>query len=148
MSDSTIPCLVCGEILEEVYPGHTENQPSDGNMLFTHGTYGSTVFDPLDGSYLLMVLCDECLVKAGERGRVMTGRDRRPVEVHRMGVVGWERVDRPQVAWTKDLPPYDRDDRVLLDDPDELDRLPSTVRLNIPVEAIRTHMQKEIDRDV
>ncbi len=95
-----------------------EAQPRDGIMLSSHGNYGSTVFDPMDGNYLMFNLCDPCLIEAGEQGRVRAGRDSLPIQtdgILELGgkariiktIVGSCRLDRPLVQWTKDVPPDD-----------------------------------------
>jgi hypothetical protein len=37
--------------------------PNDGVVFHARGNYGSTVFDPLDGTYLEVLICDDCLVE-------------------------------------------------------------------------------------
>lgn len=115
MAEWGLPCVVCGKELRNVAPDITTNQPSEGLCFWTHGTYGSTVFDPFDGTYIEINICDECVVEAGEQGRVLSGRDKRPVNISRWGTCGWERVDRALVPWTKDLASYDADDCVNFD---------------------------------
>lgn len=73
MSD-TLPCIVCGKELESVGSG-SPNHANNANEFHTRGQYGSTVFDPLDGSYLAVNICDACIVKAGDMGRVLTGAE-------------------------------------------------------------------------
>lgn len=113
---SALPCLVCGVVLPNVDP-ESVNQPSGGTYLQSHGSYGSTVWDPFDGSFLEFSICDDCLVKAGDTGRALRGRDRRPVVVrpdpdkpHRETHAGAERVTYPLEPWTKDTPHYPDDD--------------------------------------
>jgi len=36
-------------------------QPDNGLAFYTRGHYGSTVFDPMDGSWLGIVVCDDCV---------------------------------------------------------------------------------------
>lgn len=71
MSD-ILPCIVCGKELETVGSG-SPNHADNANEFHTHGQYGSTVFDPMDGSYLAVNICDKCLVKARDLGRVLAG---------------------------------------------------------------------------
>lgn len=52
-------CFVCGQELEEVLP--ETGTPYRGTLFQTRGHYGSTFFDPMDGSYLELVVCDDCL---------------------------------------------------------------------------------------
>ena len=58
-------CIVCTAEVEnwdEAYPDNeSQIHPIGGTMFQTYGHYGSTVFDPMDASYLLIVVCDECL---------------------------------------------------------------------------------------
>jgi hypothetical protein len=68
------PCLVCGSALEPVSP-ECENQPHYATVFSARGQYGSTVFDPMDGSYLELNVCDRCLLEAAARGQVLWGRD-------------------------------------------------------------------------
>ncbi len=59
-SNNPIPCIICNKALEPVFP-ETSDQPSQANSFVTHGTYGSEYFDPLDGSYIYINICDGCL---------------------------------------------------------------------------------------
>jgi hypothetical protein len=52
-------------------PGTRDNHPDDGCAAIVYGNYGSTVFDPLNGSYLELNICDGCLVGAALKGRVL-----------------------------------------------------------------------------
>lgn len=60
-------CIVCElevENLGQVISGDANIvQPLAGTAFRTYGHYGSTIFDPMDGSYLDIVLCDTCLTK-------------------------------------------------------------------------------------
>jgi len=67
-----LPCLACGKELKDVGFG-SPNHASGANEFCTHGQYGSTVFDPLNGSRLAINICDQCLIKAAENGLVATG---------------------------------------------------------------------------
>ena len=63
-----LPCIVCGRELEGC---SLPNQPLDGLSFYTRGAYGTTLFDPMDGSYIELNVCDPCLSAAGARGRVL-----------------------------------------------------------------------------
>lgn len=118
MSIESLPCIVCGRRLQRV-DDTSEGQPWEGVVIETHGNYGSTVFDPMNGNYLLMNLCDECLVRSGEQGRVLASRDSMPVQTSTVcyqgtenerilrTIVGSYRIDRPYVNWTKEIPTDD-----------------------------------------
>ena len=64
-------CIVCNTEVENwdiAYPeGESQVHPIDGTVFRTYGHYGSTVFDPMDASYLEVVVCDECLRSRMER---------------------------------------------------------------------------------
>lgn len=136
-SNCEIPCIICRKVLEEAMPGYSNNQPNDGLMCRTGGNYGSTVFDPVDGTNLYFLICDECMEKAGEDGVVMTGRFQRPVTIEKMGMIGWEKVDNPDVIWNPSMPAYGDECRITIED---LDNLPKNIRLTIPVEDIKRHI--------
>lgn len=119
MGERALPCVICGKWLRNVMPDYTTNQPSEGTSFWTHGNYGSTVFDPMDGTFIEVNICDECLVRAGEQERVLAGRDRRPVYIEGWGICGHERVDRALVPWTKNLASYDENDCVRFDSVEE-----------------------------
>lgn len=77
-------CIVCKKPLDNVTPAGV-NQPSLGLAFQSHGHYGSIVFDPMNGSYLEINVCDPCLKQAGMEGRVLIGYPK-PVERGPMGV--------------------------------------------------------------
>ncbi|KAB8186889.1 hypothetical protein FH608_046210 [Nonomuraea phyllanthi] len=66
-SDLTLPCLACGKPLTSALPGACINQPSGATTFTTTGHYGSTVFDPMDGSRLDVNVCDDCLTARRDR---------------------------------------------------------------------------------
>ena len=39
----------------------TSVHPSDGTAFYTSGHYGSTVFDPMDGTVAEIVICNLCM---------------------------------------------------------------------------------------
>ncbi len=63
LSYSKLRCIVCDGGLLPAFEELNSVQPTQGVMCHTHGNYGSTAFDPLDGSYLLFLVCDDCLVR-------------------------------------------------------------------------------------
>jgi hypothetical protein len=73
MSEYALPCIACGAELrnvgwnQAVGGSDSENQPSDGTAFWSTGHYGSTFFDPMDGSQIEITVCDECLRKHTER---------------------------------------------------------------------------------
>lgn len=50
---------------------NTTNHPYKATAFITRGHYGSTFFDPMDGSYIEINVCDECLVKAKAKGQLL-----------------------------------------------------------------------------
>ena len=114
MSIEALPCVVCGKALRNAFED-AENQPSDGVACTTHGNYGSTVYDPvLTGEFIEFNLCDECLVRAGEQGRIYTARTRRPVFMTDFGIVGSIKAPYTPVLWRQGTPGYD--DMIYVDD--------------------------------
>lgn len=71
-----VPCIICDKQLKNVAE-ETSNQPYSGTCFNSYGHYGSTIFDPMDGSYLEINVCDECL--ANKKGSVLHGRNKIPV---------------------------------------------------------------------
>jgi len=67
---STIPCIVCGTKLENVFQEMESNQPNEATCLFTEGHYGDTFFDPGSGEKLEVNICNPCMKKAWEEGKV------------------------------------------------------------------------------
>ena len=73
----TLPCIVCDKELEPAIPephGRAENQPYAATSFWTAGHYGSTVFDPMDGTRLEINVCDGCLTKKNDKV-LFLGRD-------------------------------------------------------------------------
>lgn len=101
MKNVTLPCIVCHAELpgvdDEFYkrnpdgqPDHITNQPYGGLAFTSGGHYGGTRFDPMDGSFLEVNICDDCLMSAAKAGRVLIGSTGRHVRYNRV-VVGFAR---------------------------------------------------------
>lgn len=64
-------CIICDEEVENWDIAYPENEkpvhPIGGTVFRTYGHYGSSVFDPMDASYLEIVVCDTCLKKSLHR---------------------------------------------------------------------------------
>jgi len=71
----TLPCIACRKPLGKALPS-SENLPSSGLAFTSDGHYGSE-FDPMNGQYLEINVCDDCLRKAAAAGRVAAGRVKR-----------------------------------------------------------------------
>jgi hypothetical protein len=68
---NTPPCFKCGKEMQRVTDGGWELQPEDGLHFEALGAYGSTVFDPMDGSSLNIIICDDCITEGARQGLVM-----------------------------------------------------------------------------
>ena len=84
MTDIPVPCIVCKQALQDIGSG-SPNHANDANSFFTRGQYGSRIFDPLDGSWLEVNICDKCLADAS-RERLVLWSPRG----ERDGLVPWE----------------------------------------------------------
>lgn len=63
-----LQCIVCRDLLDNIYtPGI---QPNAGLAFYSQGHYGTTFFDPMDGSYIEVCICDSCLEKADKQGLI------------------------------------------------------------------------------
>lgn len=121
------PCIVCGCEIEHVdgpnpRNGMTScvNQPHAGTAFTSPGHYGSTAWDPMDGSHLEFNICDPCLRQAGKDGRVLVGRRSRPVKVdapndaYGPSICGYENIPRADVVWDGKALSYDRNDSLTI----------------------------------
>lgn len=127
MSVEALPCVICGEPLKNVWED-AENQPNNGVACTTHGNYGSTVYDPvLTGEFLEFNICDVCLVRVGQQGRIYTARTRRPVHMNDYGIVGSISAPYTPVLWHKGLPGMD--DMIYVDDLEDFYALGHDARL-------------------
>ncbi len=69
----TCHCIVCARRMPNFEPDRI--QPMGGTAFQSPGYYGSTVFDPMDGRMIEVVVCDPCLVAAKAAGRVYGATD-------------------------------------------------------------------------
>jgi hypothetical protein len=120
MSAESLPCIVCREPQEAVWD--YELQPSEATAFRTQGHYGSTAFDPMDLSELVIVVCDECLDKAGRDQIVALDQPRLPLAISidgaDMAVGYYAPGTREHVEWDPDAdyPP----ERVAYVEPEEV----------------------------
>lgn len=68
-----IGCFICDKELENF--AESDNHPLNGTEFITHGHYGSSVFDPMDGTSLAINICDKCLKAGIKKGRAITYRE-------------------------------------------------------------------------
>lgn len=126
---SVAPCIVCGDTLDglgaHIFGSEPFfNQPEGGTGFTTSGHHGSTVFDPMNGNTLSISICDDCLVKAGHEGRVLLGRDWKPVIAVMPGRrhpehVGQADAPRALTTWAPDAH-VEADDEALEIEPEEV----------------------------
>ena len=67
-------CIKCDKLLKNYQAGENRFQPDNGVAFLSYGHYGSTYFDPMDGSFLEIAICDECLKEAVEKNIVQAGK--------------------------------------------------------------------------
>lgn len=69
-----IVCIACSMTLKGA-PGN-DFQPMGGLAFVSYGHYGTTFFDPMDGTSIEIAVCDECLQKAEEMKRIRHNSNR------------------------------------------------------------------------
>lgn len=72
-----LACIKCEKNLENILadiPLREGQQPVGGLAFMTTGHYGSSFFDPMDGTYIEVSICDECLIDADKRGCIFYSR--------------------------------------------------------------------------
>lgn len=81
---ATLPCICCGKELESVFAPDEdgkplcENQPYAATTFHSYGHYGSTTFDPMDGSFIEINVCDDCLKERASIRRVAFKKINKP----------------------------------------------------------------------
>jgi hypothetical protein len=70
-----VSCIICGREFESVERDidPSENQPYGGTTFQSYGHYGSTIFDPMDKSWLEINICDFHLELLAKTDRVLLG---------------------------------------------------------------------------
>jgi len=110
MPREALPCVVCGAAVENMDDTYA-NSPYAATAFVTHGHYGSTIFDPMNGSYLELNVCDVCVRRLAGEGKVLLGQDRKRVLCGHM-LVGWMPVKRELTPWT---PGNEADDDLIVE---------------------------------
>ena len=54
-------CVICDKKLDNIDDRDDQVQPNNGLAFITYGHRGTNFFDPCNGDYLQIVVCDECL---------------------------------------------------------------------------------------
>lgn len=84
--ETKIGCIACGKELDNLEYTTRSNgtkvevHPMNGLHFRTYGHYGSTIFDPIDGTYLDIAICDVCIMKNLDKVRG-SGKDQLDHEV-------------------------------------------------------------------
>lgn len=137
MSREALSCIRCDKQLENAFDDVT-NQPSGGLAFSAMGHYGGTLFDPMDGSYIELNVCDVCLAELRGAGRVLYGRKAKPV-LYDGCLVGWVDVCRELTPWRGDEAEGELGDdsplTVERDDLENPERLPE-IRWNHPIATL------------
>lgn len=66
-----LSCVRCDKELVDLEHSEPQLHPIDGLCFSTSGHYGSTYFDPMDGTVLQIVVCDDCVRKLEDEGRAV-----------------------------------------------------------------------------
>lgn len=67
-----LPCIKCSKQLEPAFGGSdTRNAPWGATVFISYGQYGSTLFDEMDGTYLELNICDDCLREIARAGKIL-----------------------------------------------------------------------------
>lgn len=72
MSDKVV-CICCKKQMANFEHAQRGQQPMGGLAFNTRGHYGSTYFDPMNGEYLEISICDPCVIAAVSEGIVYRG---------------------------------------------------------------------------
>ena len=64
-------CVVCDKPLQNIMENNKGFQPMGGLAFATGGHFGTTKFDPMDGSMIELCICDECVEKAKNKNRIL-----------------------------------------------------------------------------
>lgn len=116
-----VPCIICDKVVYKVFEG-VENQPYEATNFQSYGQYGSTTWDPFDGSYLEINICDTCMREKAAAGKILVTRSHRPIIAAgtRYLTVGREIVDRPFMIWKGPEEELWLEDDVLYVEPEEV----------------------------
>jgi hypothetical protein len=79
MSDvKPLPCIRCGKQPVLAVPaavienfGDRHNQPYEATVFYSHGQYGSTVWDEMGRDVIEINVCDKCLLEEAAKGNIL-----------------------------------------------------------------------------
>lgn len=69
MTTDRLYCICCDRPMENIMR-KTGHQPMDGVSFYSEGHYGTSFFDPMDGSSIQIAVCDPCIAQADAKGVV------------------------------------------------------------------------------
>jgi hypothetical protein len=138
-------CVRCNRAVESMDDSDI-NSPSGALPFTTEGHSGSTIFDPLNGCYIEINICDECIRELGEMGQVLMGQGRKQVvtytdDLQLSLVVGWYKVQRELVPWHPGLETEGLDDRMVVEPSEVGTDMPGVQWIDSAVEHIRSTNQ-------
>lgn len=84
-----LPCIICDKTLSDVGSGDV-NHPYGAVVFHAMGQYGSTAFDPMDSSFLEINVCDECLLKAADKNRILLREPARTKSAQKVRNTYWD----------------------------------------------------------
>lgn len=144
MSREALPCAVCGARVENI-DGSYINSPYAATAFATHGHYGSTTFDPMNGCYLELNICDSCIRRLRDERKILLGQDRKRVVTDYHHVVGWVPVRREMTPW-QDGSERDEDFYIEMEDVGNTNLFPEIDWLPEAVAHIRHLLAEEANR--
>lgn len=110
---AALSCIICGKTLPQAFVHDTDNavpEPFGGTWFYSHGQYGSTVYDDMHGEYLLICICDEDILKIAQQGMILERKPvRREVVTRDVDTYVWN----PPLRWDAE------EGRAMWDDPDQ-----------------------------
>lgn len=82
-------CIICDKEVknwDQAYPeGNTKIHPIGGTVFKTYGHYGSTVFDPMDATYMEIVICCDCLKPRTQHTYISVDEEyKQQLDIHRV----------------------------------------------------------------
>lgn len=129
-------CFKCNALIET----SAEDLPVESVLFRGEANPYSEVFDPEDGTFLEIVICDNCLKTFAPQNNIHCARDRKAIRLDIDGApqVGW--LNSPglysPVYWHENLAPYDTHSDFWIENVGQLDHLPHGTSLWYTIEVI------------